>query len=231
MYIGSTGLNGLHHLVYEVVDNSVDEAMAGYCDRIDVTLLADGGCRVVDNGRGIPVDPHPKYKTKSAAEVVLTMLHAGAKFGGSGYKISGGLHGVGVSVVNALSKRLELDIDRDGKHHHMVFVNGGRPQGKLAVTGKAPRGRTGTTITFWPDPDVFQAEGTEFRATTILERLQIMAFLNKGLEIRFKDERPEHEQQQVYKYSGGIVDSVRHLNHSKEALVKRVADFESAAKD
>jgi DNA gyrase subunit B len=187
MYIGSTGLNGLHHLVYEVVDNSVDEAMAGHATRIDVTLLPDGGCRVVDDGRGIPTDPHPKYKSKSAAEVVLTMLHAGGKFGGSGYKISGGLHGVGVSVVNALSKRLELDIDLDGKHHHMVFANGGRPQGKLAVTGKAPRGRTGTSVTFWPDPEVFSAEGTEFRAQTILERLQIMAFLNKGLEIRFKD--------------------------------------------
>src|SRR5947208_4664172 len=138
MYIGSTGLNGLHHLVYEVVDNSVDEAMAGYCTRIDVTLLADGGCRVVDDGRGIPVDPHPKYKTKSAAEIVLTMLHAGGKFGGSGYKISGGLHGVGVSVVNALSRRLELDVDQGGKHYHMEFTNGGKVARKLAPTGKAP---------------------------------------------------------------------------------------------
>jgi DNA gyrase subunit B len=231
MYIGSTGLNGLHHLVYEVVDNSVDEAMAGHATRIDVTLLPDGGCRVVDDGRGIPTDPHPKYKSKSAAEVVLTMLHAGGKFGGSGYKISGGLHGVGVSVVNALSKRLELDVDLDGKHHHMVFANGGRPQGKLAVTGKAPRGRTGTSVTFWPDPDVFSAEGTEFRAQTILERLQIMAFLNKGLEIRFKDERPGHEQQQTYKYAGGIVDFVRHLNASKEALFKRVGGFDAIEKD
>src|SRR5438128_97766 len=137
MYIGSTGLNGLHHLVYEVVDNSVDEAMAGYCTRIDVTLLADGGCRVVDDGRGIPVDPHPKYKTKSAAEVVLTMLHAGGKFGGSGYKISGGLHGVGVSVVNALSKRLEREIVSDGKHHRMEFANGDKAPSKPAVTAKA----------------------------------------------------------------------------------------------
>jgi DNA gyrase subunit B len=226
MYIGSTGLNGLHHLVYEVVDNAVDEAMAGHATRIDVTLLPDGGCRVVDDGRGIPVDPHPKYKSKSAAEVVLTTLHAGGKFGGQGYKISGGLHGVGVSVVNALSKRLELEIDRDGKHHQMAFVEGGRRFGKLEVTGKAPRGRTGTTVTFWPDPTVFASEGTEFRAQTLLERLQIMAFLNKGLEIRFEDKRPGHEQQTAFKYSGGIIDFVRHLNHAKEALFKRTASYE-----
>jgi DNA gyrase subunit B len=231
MYIGSTGLNGLHHLVYEVVDNAVDEAMAGHATRIDVTLMKDGGCRVVDDGRGIPVDPHPKYKSKSAAEVVLTMLHAGGKFGGAGYKISGGLHGVGVSVVNALSKRLDLDIDHGGKRYHMEFANGGKVTKKLTPTGSAPRGRTGTTVTFWPDPEIFQAEGTEFRAQTLLERLQVMAFLNKGLEIRFKDERSEHEQQQTYKYAGGIIDFVRHLNHSKEALFKRVGSFEAVEKD
>jgi DNA gyrase subunit B len=231
MYIGSTGLNGLHHLVYEVVDNAVDEAMAGEATRIDVTLLKDGGCRVTDDGRGIPVDPHPKYKSKSAAEVVLTMLHAGGKFGGSGYKISGGLHGVGVSVVNALSKRLDLDIDHSGKRYHMEFANGGKVTKKLTANGNAPRGRTGTTVTFWPDPEIFQAEGTEFRAQTILERLQIMAFLNKGLEIRFKDERPSHEQQQTYRYAGGIVDFVRHLNASKEAVFKRVGSFEAIEKD
>ncbi|HEV3351529.1 MAG TPA: DNA topoisomerase (ATP-hydrolyzing) subunit B [Acidimicrobiales bacterium] len=231
MYIGSTGLNGLHHLVYEVVDNAVDEAMAGEATRIDVTLLKDGGCRVTDDGRGIPVDPHPKYKSKSAAEVVLTMLHAGGKFGGSGYKISGGLHGVGVSVVNALSKHLDLDIDHSGKRYHMEFANGGKVTKKLTANGNAPRGRTGTTVTFWPDPEIFQAEGTEFRAQTILERLQIMAFLNKGLEIRFKDERPGHEQQQTYRYAGGIVDFVRHLNASKEAVFKRVGSFEAIEKD
>ena len=231
MYIGSTGLNGLHHLVYEVVDNSVDEAMAGYATRIDVTLLPDGACRVVDNGRGIPVDNMAKHRNKSAAEIVLTVLHAGGKFGGEGYKISGGLHGVGVSVVNALSQRLELEIDRDGDHHEMSFANGGKVVSKLAVVGRAPRGRTGTTITFWPDPTIFSSEGTEFRAQTLLERLQIIAFLNKGLEIRFRDERPSHqqhgqEQEQVFKYSGGIVDFVKHLNNSKEALFKRVAQFE-----
>ncbi len=231
MFIGSTGLNGLHHLVYEVVDNAVDEAMAGYATRIDVTLLADGGCRVADNGRGIPVDPHPRYRSKSAAEVVLTTLHAGGKFGGGAYQVSGGLHGVGVSVVNALSRRLELDIDQHGKHHRMVFVNGGKPLAKLEVTGKAPRGRTGTTVAFWPDPMIFDSEGTEFRAQTLLERLQIMAFLNKGLEIRFCDERSGHEQEQVFRYAGGIVDFVRHLNSAKEALFKRVVHFEALEPD
>jgi DNA gyrase subunit B len=231
MYIGSTGLLGLHHLVWEVVDNCVDEAMAGYATRIDVTLLADGGCRVVDDGRGIPVDSDKRFKGKSAAEVVLTVLHAGGKFGGEGYKVSGGLHGVGVSVVNALSKRLELEVDREGNRHRLVFLNGGRPQGKLEVIGKAPRGRTGTSVAFWPDPLIFNSEGTEFRATTILERLQIYAFLNKGLEIRFRDERPGHEQEQTYRYSGGIVDYVRHLNASKDALFKRVAHFEAGEDD
>src|SRR6202167_3344163 len=143
MYIGSTGPAGLHHLIWEVVDNSVDEAMAGYCTRIDVTLLADGGCRVVDDGRGIPVDPHPSYPGRSAAEIVLTTLHAGGKFGGEGYKVSGGLHGVGVSVVNALSTRLLLEIDRNDKRYELEFKNGGEPVGKLRVTGPAPRGRTG----------------------------------------------------------------------------------------
>src|SRR5688500_3966846 len=226
MYIGSTGPSGLHHLVWEVVDNAVDEAMAGHCDRIDVTLLADGGCRVVDNGRGIPVEPHPQYKNKSAAEIVLTVLHAGGKFGGSGYKVSGGLHGVGVSVVNALSSRLVLEIDRDGKHHRMEFAKGGKPQGKLEVVGDAPRGLTGTTVTFWPDPAVF--EETEFRAQTVLERLQMMAFQKEGLEIRFEDERPGQHQEQAYKYNGGIIDLCRHLNASKEALFKKVGYFEVA---
>ncbi|MEW6153610.1 MAG: DNA gyrase subunit B [Actinomycetota bacterium] len=228
MYIGSTGLNGLHHLVYEVVDNSVDEAMAGWATRIDVTLLADGGCRVVDDGRGVPTDPHPKVRGLTGAEVAFTMLNAGGKFGdGGGYKVSGGLHGVGVSVVNALSRRLELTVDQNGDRYHVVFENGGRPQGRLQVVGKAPRSRRGTTVAFWPDPAIFNSEGTDFRATTILERLQIYAFLNKGLEIRFRDERPGHEQEQVYRYAGGIVDFVRHVNHAKEALFKRVGHFEA----
>ncbi|MBI1844375.1 MAG: type IIA DNA topoisomerase subunit B [Actinobacteria bacterium] len=229
MYIGSTGLNGLHHLVYEVVDNSVDEAMAGHCTLIEIDLLADGGCRVSDNGRGIPVDPHPKYKDKSGVEVVLTVLHAGGKFGGSGYKVSGGLHGVGVSVVNALSVRVIVEVDRDAKRHRIEFADGGRPTGRLEIVGDAPKGRTGTTVTFWPDPTVFHSEGTEFRAQTLVERLQMMAFLNKGLEIRFRDQRPGHEAEpKVYKYDGGIEDFVRHLNASKESLFKRVGYYHSA---
>jgi DNA gyrase subunit B len=229
MFIGSTGPNGLHHLIWEVVDNSVDEAMQGFCTRIDVVLLADGGCRVVDNGRGIPVEPHPRYPDKSAAEVVLTVLHAGGKFGGSGYKVSGGLHGVGVSVVNALSARLVLEIDRGGTHYEMEFVDGGRPTGPLVATGPAPRGRTGTTVTFWPDPSVF--DEVEFRAQTVLERLQMMAFLNRGLEIRFRDERPGHEQEQTFRFNGGIVDFVRHLNESKEPLFRKVAYFAQTEED
>jgi DNA gyrase subunit B len=226
MYIGSTGPTGLHHLIWEVVDNAVDEAMAGYCTRIDVVLLADGGVRVSDNGRGIPTGPHPQYPESSAAELVLTTLHAGGKFGGSGYKVSGGLHGVGVSVVNALSTRLLLEIDREGDHHVMEFVDGGRPTDKLHVTGPAPRGRTGTTVSFWPDPSIF--EETEFRAQTVIERLQIMAFLNRGLEIRFTDERAEREQKTTYQYSGGIVDFVKHLNASKEALFRKVCSFDQS---
>jgi len=230
MYIGSTGLAGLHHLIWEVVDNSVDEAMAGFCTRIDVTLLADGGCRVDDNGRGIPVDPYPSgpHKGKSAAEVVLTVLHAGGKFGGEGYKVSGGLHGVGVSVVNALSERLILQVDRDGRRYHQEYAKGGRPQGKIADIGPTPpRTRTtGTSVSFWPDPTIFAAEGTEFIARTVLERLQTMAFLNRGLEIVFRDEREGKEQEVTYQYKGGIVDFVKHLNASKEPLFSKVAHYE-----
>ncbi len=225
MYIGSTGPSGLHHLVWEVVDNAVDEAMAGYCDRIDVTLLADGGVRVADNGRGIPTGVHPKYPDRSAAEVVLTVLHAGGKFGeGGGYKVSGGLHGVGVSVVNALSTRVVLEIDRDGNHHRMEFRDGGQPVGPLTVVGPAPRGRTGTTVSFWPDPTIF--EEIEFRAQTVVERLQIMAFLNRGLEIRFTDDRPGANEPQTFRYKDGIIDFVRHLNASKEALFRKVSSYD-----
>src|SRR5690554_6829864 len=214
MYIGSTGPSGLHHCVWEVVDNSVDEAMAGYATRIDITLLADGGCRVVDDGRGIPTDVNKQQKM-TGVEIALTKLHGGGKFGGEGYKVSGGLHGVGVSVVNALSRRLVVEVDRDGKRHRMEFADGGKPQTTLEVVGDAPRGRTGTTVTFWPDDTIF--ETVEFSSRTILERLQMMAFLNRGLEIRFKDEREGRDPEPVvFKYAGGIIDFVKHLNASKD---------------
>ncbi len=229
MYIGSTGPAGLHHLIREIVDNAVDEAMAGYATRIDVTILKDGGCRVVDNGRGIPTEPHPSYPDRSAAEIVLTTLHAGGKFGGSGYKVSGGLHGVGVSVVNALSTKLLLEVDRNGEHHEISFSDGGRPDGPIKVTGPAPRDRTGTTVTFWPDPAIF--DDVDFRAQTVTERLQVMAYLNKGLEIRFTDEREGREASETYRYSGGIVDYVKHLNASKESLFRKVGAYEQAEPD
>ena len=184
MYIGSTSARGLHHLVYEVVDNSVDEALAGYCDTIDVTILADGGLRVSDNGRGIPVDMHPT-EGKPTVEVVMTILHAGGKFGGGGYAVSGGLHGVGISVVNALSSRVDTEIHRQGSVWRMSFANGGVPQGEL-VKGE-DTDRTGTTQTFYPDASIF--ETVEFDFETLRARFQQMAFLNKGLRITLTDER------------------------------------------
>jgi DNA gyrase subunit B len=226
MYIGSTGPAGLHHLITEVVDNAVDEAMAGYCSRIDVTIMANGSVRVIDDGRGIPVDEHAQYPGKSAAEVVYTTLHAGGKFGGEGYKVSGGLHGVGASVVNALSTELTLEVYRNDKHYQMVFKEGGKPQGGLKVVGPAPHGRTGTTVTFTPDPSIF--DEVDFRAQTVTERLQIMAFLNRGLEIRFVDERKGRESKETYKYNGGIVDYVRHLNNAKESLFRKVGFYEQS---
>ena len=233
MYIGSTGPTGLHHLVWEVVDNSVDEAMAGRATRIDVTLLADGGVPgQPTTGRASRSAPTPRTRRSSTAEIVLTTLHAGGKFGGKGYQVSGGLHGVGISVVNALSTRLVLEVDRDGQHWEAEFEKGGKVKKKIKAVGPAPKDRTtgeprtGTTVTFWPDASVF--EETEFRAQTIVERMQIMAFLNKGLEIRFVDERTDPVTKTTYKYNGGIVDFVKHLNASKESLFRKVASFEQA---
>ena len=226
MYVGSTGPAGLHHLVYEVVDNSVDEAMAGHCSTIDVTILPDGRCRVADDGRGIPVDEHPKYPDKSAAEVVMTVLHAGGKFGGGGYKVSGGLHGVGVSVVNALSMNVDLEIDRDGKRWRQRFHNGGQPEGPLSAEGDSPNSRTGTTVTFSPDPTIF--DSTEFRSQTLLERFQMMAFLNAGLKISFRDERVEPPVEAEFRYDGGIRDFVRHLNDAKDPLFEDVGYLAAA---
>ena len=226
MYIGSTGPAGLHHLVYEVVDNSVDEAMAGHCTTIQVVILADGRCRVVDDGRGIPVGRHPKYPDKSAAEVVMTVLHAGGKFGGGGYKVSGGLHGVGVSVVNALSTNVELEIDRDGRRWRQDFHDGGQPVGPIEEVGDSPDAQTGTSVTFEPDPSIF--DSVEFRAQTLLERFQMMAFLNAGLRITFRDERDISPTETEFQYDGGIKDFVRHLNDAKDPLFEDVGYLDAS---
>ena len=226
MYIGSTGPSGLHHLVYEVVDNSVDEAMAGHCTIIEIIILNDGRCRVTDDGRGIPVGPHPKFPDKSAAEVVMTLLHAGGKFGGGGYKVSGGLHGVGVSVVNALSTSVELLIDRDGRRYRQEFHNGGEPVGSLDDIGETPNSQTGTSVTFAPDPTVF--DSVDFRAQTLLERFQMMAFLNAGLRIKFRDEREIPPSESEFQYEGGIRDFVRYLNDAKDPLFDEVGYLEAA---
>jgi DNA gyrase subunit B len=226
MYIGSTGERGLHHLVWEVVDNSVDEALAGFCDRIEVTLLADGGVRVVDNGRGMPVGMNTAQK-KPAVEVILTILHAGGKFDSDSYAVSGGLHGVGISVVNALSSRLEVEIRREGHVWRQPYVN----QKPAAPLDKGePSNETGTTVTFWPDVNIF--ETVEFSYQTIISRLQEMAFLNKRLTIIIKDERGgEHEAREVkYYYENGIADFVKHLNATKSPIHNSVVYFEAEDK-
>jgi DNA gyrase subunit B len=223
MYIGSTGERGLHHLVYEVVDNSVDEALAGECDTINVTLLADGGVRVQDNGRGIPVDEHP-VEHRPALEVVMTTLHAGGKFDGKSYAVSGGLHGVGVSVVNALSWMLEVEVRRDG-HVWTQDYERGEPMGPV-VRGAAARDH-GTTTTFWPDSQIF--ETTDWSFETLSRRLQEMAFLTKDLLITLTDERPDKERSVQYRYAGGIADFVRYLNASKEPVHGSIIDFAEEA--
>jgi DNA gyrase subunit B len=239
MYIGSTGPRGLHHLVYEIVDNSVDEALAGYADTIVVTLLADGGVRVVDNGRGIPVDPHSSDPTKSTVEVVLTILHAGGKFGGGAYAVSGGLHGVGSSVVNALSTRFDVTVKQKGFAWHHSFAHGGAPQQKLEKG--EPTDETGTDITFWPDPEIF-TESVEFEYDILRTRFQQMAFLNKGLRIELHDEREgatyeieeegtpvTKQREDVFFYERGLVDYVEHLNKVRHAepVTEQIIDFEA----
>jgi len=237
MYIGSTGPRGLHHLVYEVVDNSVDEALAGYCTHIEIVLQADGGVKVVDNGRGIPVDMHPT-EHKPTVEVVMTILHAGGKFGGGGYAVSGGLHGVGISVVNALSSRVDTEVRRQGHVWRMSFADGGKPQGGL-IQGEETT-ETGTTQTFYPDASIF--ESTDFDFETLRARFQQMAFLNKGLRITLTDERraPGESSEDddldldtvptegeiaaefhtvVYQYDDGLLDYVKHLNSGKKVDV------------
>ncbi len=221
MYIGSTGPRGLHHLVYEVVDNAVDEALAGYCDTIEVTIHPDNSISCNDNGRGIPVDKHPKEKIPTV-EVVLTILHAGGKFGGEGYKVSGGLHGVGVSVVNALSTKVEVQVRRDGKTYEIDFDHG-KTATKLHEVG--PAKNTGTCVTFWPDPAIF-TETTIFDYDTLAARFREMSFLNKGLKIILHDERVTdadgNPRTEVFQALGGIVDFVKFINDGKETLNKPI---------
>ena len=187
MYIGTTGARGLHHLVWEIVDNSIDEALAGYCDTIEITIGKENTITVKDNGRGIPVDIHPKTGL-STVETVYTVLHAGGKFGGGGYKVSGGLHGVGASVVNALSSWLEVTVYKNGKVHYQKYVDGGKPQGKLEVIGECSMERTGTSVTFKPDPEIFE-ETTVFDYDTLRQRVRELAFLNRNLKLILIDER------------------------------------------
>jgi DNA gyrase subunit B len=228
MYIGTTSSRGLHHLVYEVVDNSIDEAMAGHGDRITVRLLEGGGVEVEDNGRGIPIKPIPKAKDRRpAVEVVLTTLNAGGKFGGQGYRISGGLHGVGVSVVNALSEKLVVQVMREGASWTQTFVRG-KATTKL-TRGKASR-KTGTITTFWPDPEIF-VEGVEFDSRMLAERLQEHAFLTKGVEIQLIDEREGKPDKQVFKASGGIADFVKHLATGKETIHTKIISMEAREAD
>ena len=223
MYIGSTGPRGLHHLVYEVVDNSVDEALAGYCTKIEAVINKDGSFTCIDNGRGIPVGKHPKRKNMSSLEVVLTILNAGGKFGGNGYKVSGGLHGVGVSCVNALSTKLVAQVKRDGGIFEMEFSRG-KTTKKIEQIGKSQA--TGTTITFWPDPEIFTT--VEFDWGTLVNHFRQTAFLNKNLKITFRDERGDEPKEEVFQYKGGIVDFVKYVNNGKEALNARPIYFEAS---
>ena len=220
MYIGSTGPRGLHHLVYEIVDNSVDEALAGYCKSINVTIQRDNSIMVEDDGRGMPVDKHPKLGIP-AVEVIHTVLHAGGKFGGGGYKVSGGLHGVGASVVNALSTHMEVEIRRNGKIYKQTYERG-KTTSPLTEIGNSER--TGSKSVFWPDPEIF--DDIEFDYNTLEYRLREMAFLNKGIKITLKDERAGRENEEVFHYEGGIREFVVHQNKNKEPLHQSIVYFE-----
>ena len=220
MYIGSTGPKGLHHLVYEIVDNSIDEALAGYCKTIHVTIQSDNSIMVEDDGRGMPVDKHPKMGIP-AVEVIHTVLHAGGKFGGGGYKVSGGLHGVGASVVNALSTHMEVEIKRNGKIYKQCYEKG-KTVSKLEVIGESRK--TGSKTIFWPDPEIF--ETTVFDFDVLEHRLREMAFLNKGIKIVFKDEREGKKRSETYHYEGGIKEFVTFLNKNKDPLHQDVIYFE-----
>ncbi len=224
MYIGTTGPRGLHHLIWEVVDNSVDEAMAGHCTKISVTLMEDGGVEVVDDGRGIPIDKHTKTK-RSALTTVLTTLHAGGKFEQGAYTVSGGLHGVGVSVVNALSSRLEAEVRRDGILYVQEFKDGS-PKTKEPKKVRAAK-KSGTTIRFWPSPETF-SETTDFDYDVVASRLRETAFLNRGLKITLTDERGEANRSDTFHYKGGLVDFVNHLNSKRDPLHAHIIDVADA---
>ena len=225
MYIGSTGSRGLHHLVYEIVDNSIDEALAGFCNNINVTIHKDNSITVEDDGRVMPVDNHPKLGIP-AVEVIHTVLHAGGKFGGGGYKVSGGLHGVGASVVNALSTKMEVEIKRNGKVYKQTYAKG-KTTSPLTDIGNSRK--TGSKSTFWPDPEIF--DEIEYDYETLERRLREMAFLNKGIRIILKDEREGKQQEEVFHYEGGLKEFVKHLNTNKEPLHPDVVYFEVADKD
>lgn len=213
MYVGGTDIKAMHHLIYEVVDNSIDEALAGACDRIDVIVHPDSSVTVTDNGRGIPVDLHPQMK-KSALEVVMTVLHAGGKFGGGSYKVSGGLHGVGVSAVNALSEWCEVEVKRDGKLHFQRYERG-YPTGPLQVIGKTNKETTGTRTTFKYDPTIFKGE-LDYRFDTLVQRFREMAFVTRGVTIFYLDERIDREM--TFYFEGGITSFVRYLNRNREVF-------------
>ena len=227
MYIGTTGVRGLHHLVWEIVDNSVDEALAGYCDDIEIIINNDNSVTVKDDGRGIPTGIHPKTGV-STVETIFTVLHAGGKFGGGGYKVSGGLHGVGASVVNALSSWLEVTVYHDGKVYYQKFINGGKPDGTLTVIGECEANRTGTTITFKPDPTIFE-ETTEFDYDTLKHRARELSFLNKGVRIILSDLRTGKKEE--FLYNGGIIEYVKLLNSNKTVIHNDIIYVEGSLND
>ena len=227
MYIGTTGARGLHHLVWEIVDNAIDEALAGYCDLITVTVGKENTIRVTDNGRGIPTDIHPKTG-KSTVETVYTVLHAGGKFGGGGYKVSGGLHGVGASVVNALSAWLEVEVHKNGKIYFQRYENGGHPTEPLKVIGECNEDDTGTIVTFLPDPTIFE-ETTVFDYDTLKQRIRELAFLNRGLTIKLADERTDTED--TFMYEGGISEYVKMINKSRNPIHETILDVNGTEND
>ena len=227
MYIGTTGARGLHHLVWEIVDNAIDEALAGYCDLITITIGKENTIRVTDNGRGIPTDVHPKTG-KSTVETVYTVLHAGGKFGGGGYKVSGGLHGVGASVVNALSLWLEVEVHKDGNIYYQKYENGGHPVNPLKIIGECDNSNTGTIVTFLPDPEIFE-ETTIFDYDVLKQRVRELAFLNRGLTLKLYDERTDTED--VFMYEGGISEYVKMINQNRTPIHETILDINGTEND